>query len=668
MAKLSIGKGQELILDQRYCKVVRMIEANVWQVEFLETGKYETFAYEELMRMYMERKLKPANDALMATHMPNKEYRQAQIAWMEALPEKQRERAVEKYTYVIAVREAKLRYYTEETLNPVIDEVYEKYKKSGDDVERPNWSSVNRWRKKFIKSGQDIRSLVNQHDKKGNRERRYPQDLEEIIHRAINETYLTRERGTVKDTVDSAIAMVADENKFRTDHTRLQMPTWSIVKRLIQAIDKFDVVVAREGVEVAEQKFRAAADKIVATNILEYVQIDHTTMDSMLIDDVSLLPIGRPTLTVCIDVKSRSILGIYIGFEPASFVSVAQCLRHAFMPKVDLNMRYPSIEGKWIAFGIPENLIVDNGLEFHSDHLEDLCYSFGINMEYMPRKTPWFKPHVERFIGTLNRDVSHKTPGTTFSNIFEKGDYDPNKNAVMTLSSFKEVVHKWVVDVYHKSGHKGLGGKSPNEVWESMINDVIPPIPADPDIFDGLMGGTAKRVVSHQGVEFSRLQYNSKELREMRQRYGDRFETKIRYNPTDICEVYVEDPVSKRLLRVPVVGDVNKKYAEGLSLWQHKVICRHAMQSTSRLTIEALAKAKQDIRKIIEDDIFNKKLKTRKKQARFNEFDDPRMRNKSCESSPEGRQIEGIGTDASSSDEDLLIGDFDDVVPDFPVS
>lgn len=167
MAKLSIGKGQELILDQRYCKVVRMIEANVWQVEFLETGKYETFAYEELMRMYMERKLKPANDALMATHMPNKEYRQAQIAWMEALPEKQRERAVEKYTYVIAVREAKLRYYTEETLNPVIDEVYEKYKKSGDDVERPNWSSVNRWRKKFIKSGQDIRLLVNQHDKKG---------------------------------------------------------------------------------------------------------------------------------------------------------------------------------------------------------------------------------------------------------------------------------------------------------------------------------------------------------------------------------------------------------------------------------------------------------------------------------------------------------------------
>lgn len=669
MGRLQIGRGQELMMHGQYCRVVRAIEDNVWQIEHINTGRYESLTTDEILRLYVEKKLRPANDDLMAPKVSDKKLREGKIVWMDALPEKLREKSIVRYEYVMAVRDAKLRHFTEKTLKPIIDEVYRRQKDRGIDIKTPpSWSSVNRWRKRFYKAGQDIRALVDQNDKKGNRTQRYPQDLVDIAQRAINDTYLTREKGTIQDTLDVAIAMVADENIFRTAHTRLPMPTRSLVKRLIDEIDKYDVTLAREGREIAEMKYRAAVNEIVATNILEYVQIDHTILDLMLIDEYSFLPIGRPTLTVCIDVKSRAILGVYVGFEPPSFVSVAQCLKHAFMPKIDLNMRYPSIKGEWVAFGIPEHLVMDNGMEFHSKDLENLCFNFGVNMKFMKRKTPWFKPHIERFIGTCNRAVSHITPGTTFSNIFERGDYKSAKKAVMTLSSFREMLFKWVVDVYHNKPHKGLGGKTPDEVWQSMINGRIAPMPGNPDDFDGLMGGVDERVVTHKGIEFYWLRYNSLELREMRQRHGESFKATIRYNPTDIREVFVEDPVTKRLLRVPVVGDEKIKYTEGLSLWQHKVICRQAKKTTWRPTIEALARSKAEIREIIRKDMFNKRLKTRSNQARHNEsFESNGRDDRDSLAHPKNREQYQNGV-TSLPDNSQSISTDNDMVPDFHVT
>ncbi|MDR3736464.1 MAG: hypothetical protein P4L10_13130 [Acidobacteriaceae bacterium] len=47
-------------------------------------------------------------------------------------------------------------------------------------------------------------------------------------------------------------------------------------------------------------------------------------------------------------------------------------------------------------------LVLDNGLEFHSESLEQVCYSPGIEMHYSARREPWFKGKIERFFGSLN--------------------------------------------------------------------------------------------------------------------------------------------------------------------------------------------------------------------------------------------------------------------------
>lgn len=52
--------------------------------------------------------------------------------------------------------------------------------------------------------------------------------------------------------------------------------------------------------------------------VLEEVQIDHTVVDLMIVDEQDREPIGRPYLTVAIDVVSRCVLGLVVTLEAPS--------------------------------------------------------------------------------------------------------------------------------------------------------------------------------------------------------------------------------------------------------------------------------------------------------------------------------------------------------------
>jgi hypothetical protein len=76
------------------------------------------------------------------------------------------------------------------------------------------------------------------------------------------------------------------------------------------------------------------------------------------------------------------------------------------MPKVNLEQDYPEIVNEWSAHGVMDELVVDGGRDFFSVSLERACAFFNIDWTPSPRLTPWFKPHIERFLKTLNNDVA----------------------------------------------------------------------------------------------------------------------------------------------------------------------------------------------------------------------------------------------------------------------
>ena len=59
---------------------------------------------------------------------------------------------------------------------------------------------------------------------------------------------------------------------------------------------------------------------------------------------------------------------------------------------------------------------------------------------------------IERLLGTILREI-HNLPGTTFSNPRERGEYDSEAKAAMTLAELEKWLATYIVEVYHQRMH-----------------------------------------------------------------------------------------------------------------------------------------------------------------------------------------------------------------------
>jgi putative transposase len=406
------------------------------------------------------------------------------------------------------------------------------------------------------------------------------------------------------------------ENELRPGSDQLPMPTRRLITRLIADIPEFEKYSARYGHDAALKKFRSVKGHRVISAPLERAEIDHTHLDLFVVDDKTSLPLGRPYVTACIDSYTRCILGIYVGFNPPSYQSVAACLKDCFLPKINLREEYPGIVNEWAAHGVMRQLVVDGGQEFYSKSLEQVCLSLGIEWCAAPRREPWFKGKIERFFGTFNRGIAHGIPGTTFSNIFEKDDYDPSKHAVVTFSTLKWIVRKWIADVYHQEIHRSLQ-TTPARMWASSIRPEDIRLPDESTQLDAIMGRIYRRVLTHKGIEFEGLFYSSPELNDLRIQGGANLEVEIRVDESDIGLIYVVWPKTNSTYRVPAR---NMKYANGISLWQHTIF-RKWQRERDPLNQNPYGwlKAQEEIQRRIEEDLHLKRRRTRMRVARYRE-------------------------------------------------
>ena len=181
---------------------------------------------------------------------------------------------------------------------------------------------------------------------------------------------------------------------------------------------------------------------------------------------------------------------------------------------------------------------------------------------------------------------------------------------------FGEMLHKWIIDVYLQTPHRGIKD-TPAHRWQAEMIDLPPPLPASASELDIVLGMTVQRVVFHYGIELEGLKYNAPELGELRRRMGLGVKVELTFDPGDLGHISVLDPQRKTYIHVPAV---DQGYARGLSLWQHKVIRRYAQrQLSARTDIAALAQAKAEIRELVERDLERKTTRGRKRHARFME-------------------------------------------------
>lgn len=412
---------------------------------------------------------------------------------------------------------------------------------------------------------------------------RLSEEVEVIVTSAIEEIYLTSQRKPVRKVIDAV--------RKRCMNAGFEAPHPNTVRNRIDKLDDRKKVAARSGKRKAREIYSAIQGSFPgAVRPLAYVQIDHTRLDIQVVDEVHRLPMGRPWITVAIDVFSRMILGFHITMDPPSSMSIGFCLSHACFPK-DEWLALRKIEGSWPCWGLMEALHADNGSDFRSEALIRACQEYGIRLEWRPVKRPEFGGHIERLIGTLVKEI-HTLPGTTFSNPRERGKYDSEKTASFTLPELEKWLGTFIVGVYHKRNHSSIG-MSPEEMFELGIHGTkeipgigLPRLPSDERRFRLDFMPIIKRTVQRYGVAVDGIHYGGEPLQrwinaaDPDNKRSKRFFV-FKRDPRDISRLWFLDPELNQYFEIPY-RDMTRP---SISIWDLKE-SRRKLKEEGRTTDE----------------------------------------------------------------------------------
>jgi hypothetical protein len=107
----------------------------------------------------------------------------------------------------------------------------------------------------------------------------------------------------------------------------------------------------------------------------------------------------------------------------------------------------------------------------------------------------------------------------------------------------------------------------------------------------------------------------------MRRQLGDKFEVELRIDDMDLGKIVVLSPDKQRMFSVPALAP---KYASGLTRWQHGIFKRYAAREMKKFDSQAWLEAKENIRRLVEEEFMLKKQHSRSRIARFKGMADKR--------------------------------------------
>jgi putative transposase len=352
---------------------------------------------------------------------------------------------------------------------------------------------------------------------------------EQLVNKVIEERYLTRSRANAEE-----ICRIVHR---RCVEGGLKPVSRNAVRARINRLDLKLVAQARHGRKSAQNRYAQRPGHFPVDRILQSVQIDHALADVIVVDERDRLSIGRPWLTLAVDVYSRCVLGFYVSLDCPAVTSIGLCLTQACLPKQPW-LQARDLDLEWPMCGLPSVLRADNGKDFRSDALRRGCREHGIDLDFRPIATPHFGGHIERLIGSVMGRI-HLLPGTTFSSPRERKDYPSEEKAAMTLAEFEHWLAVEVSERYHRDQHRGLGA-TPLSVWEHGVNaGVEQTLPADPRRFRLSFLPIEYRTLQRGGVQLNKIHYWSDVLPTLVKRDEPLV---VHYDPRDLSRIYVKAP------------------------------------------------------------------------------------------------------------------------------
>lgn len=412
------------------------------------------------------------------------------------------------------------------------------------DPKPPGASTLSTWFARWEICGRDTAQLVVKEDRQ--RHPRTDDEYLQLMEEVIRSHYLTRSQPTV-----NAVYAIF-RARFRERNYVDPCPDVSTFRRFLQRMRQANLALfisKREGPSEARSKLRTAEETIEVEFPLDRVECD-TAHFNIGLRNADGFYLGKPSLYLVIDCCARALLGyaIQVSDKPReNSAHVIHALRYAISVKEDA---YPM-------YGLIRTLVTDAGPGYRAEQSTAFFESIAETHITTASRQGWGKAFVERFIETMRDKCFRNLKGYL-------GKYDPTKysddtvakSAQLTIDEFSELVHHFIVDVYHHTPHKGLRNQTPFEAWQAGIEAMPPLAPSDLSEIKCLRGIKETRKLSRlTGVTFRNERFHSNALVDLFDAICNDQETsvkvEVRGDPMDASAITVVSPVDGSLLDVP---------------------------------------------------------------------------------------------------------------------
>ncbi len=598
-------KNQEIFRGDIAYQVVRPLENNAVQLENVATGELSIHQHRELLEEYRRGYLRVA---LARQHEGGKQSGKSGLPLnMSHLKKSAQIETRRHVAYLIELEKREVFGSSRKNLCKAIAEVGA----SLADPRPPHYTTVHRWRRKYVLARCDARGFFSQIDMRGGKDQsRLQPEVEAIIHEKIETVFLARKTGSAEEVHNAVFLELQKANTTRIETEWLRVPALRTIQRRIGQIGAYDRALARFGPKEAERRFSFRGPSRRVSRILELVETDHTPVD-ILVANEDGVAIGHPVITVVFDRFSRCVLGFSLSLAGHGTHAVFEAIRHALLPKTYLKSRYPDLDLEWECHGWFEKFLMDNGREFHARAVVDALLNLGIASEYAASRDPDDKPFVERFLRTLNYSFIHRLPGTTLAKIHQRIGFKAEDEACITLEQLNRMIHVWILSVYHLRPHSALNGRAPIEVWRESAEAFPPRLKYNADDLNIELAELAESALQHYGIDLNTFRYASPALAQLYRLLPPKSKVQVKWPSYDVGYIWVWDPLEKTYIKA---DNTDESYS-GLTLSQAKAVKAAIAKNPDYQQTRAEASA--ILREEAAEAEQSKELKTRKRAARM---------------------------------------------------
>lgn len=410
----------------------------------------------------------------------------------------------------------------------------------------PGASTLRDWLFAYRKSGHKLEAFVSRYDLCGNRHQLAP-EVANVVSDGVAHwlSLLPPTVSDVKDFVDVKLREIAAKERLESAPTVSE----KAIRKRIKAVDVFKRDAARLGVKAAYRRHAPVGRGLVVVEPLQRVEMDDWEFDlSVLLvrssawsgmSDRERRAVSRVrcTATVAIDVATRCIVGFNLSPSAPSTPAAKSALRSIFIDK----SAYAAAAGAkspWHMYGNPQQLVTDGGPVFKGD--------FSASQEQLvgrlePTVDPRQRGTIESFFRTFKR-LCRWFAGRTFSNVVEKGEYNPEEMASVTYEELHRLAVRFIVDDYHNRPHRGLERQTPASAWRNLTarRGGHDPLPSTGKLIQAFgMKGTAK--LQKDGIAYFCGSYQSAPLARLYRMVGNR-KVDLVVDPDDLNSILVRIP------------------------------------------------------------------------------------------------------------------------------